>query len=95
MQRGRTCPLPEPLCELGVFFPLTPTLSLRERGSLCQSVGESEAIGICESRALVLPLLRGEGWGEGELGNPHLLALRDNHGSVRNVELIYGRNLQA
>ena len=37
-------PLPEPLSELGVFFPLTPTLGER---------GESEAVGICESPDLL------------------------------------------
>jgi hypothetical protein len=58
------CPLPELPSELGVFFPLTPTLSLGERVNLRQSVGESKDVGICASRALVLPLPKGEGWGE-------------------------------
>jgi hypothetical protein len=66
MQGRRTRPLPEPLSESGVYFPLTPTLSLGERGNLRQSVGESEDVGICASRALVLPLPKGEGRGEGE-----------------------------
>ena len=58
--------VPSLLSELGAFFPLTPTLSLGERGNLRLSVGESAAVGICESRALVLPLPKG--WGEGEPG---------------------------
>ena len=48
------------------MFPLTPTLSPRERENLRQSVGESEAAGFVERRALVPPLPKGEGWGEGE-----------------------------
>ena len=37
-----------------------------EREILRQSVGESEAAGFIESRALAPPLPKGEGWGEGE-----------------------------
>jgi len=75
-------PLPEPLSELGVFFPLTPTLSLGERGKLRHSVGESEAVGICASRALVLPLPEGEGWGEGELVSRRFRRLRLSEASL-------------
>src|ERR1035438_5424659 len=48
------------------LFPLTPTLSPREREDSRQSVGESRAVGNCETRSLQLPLPWGEGWGEGE-----------------------------
>jgi len=47
-------------------FPLTPALSLRERENCRQSVGETNRRTKFESRPPLLPLPRGEGWGEGE-----------------------------
>src|SRR5260221_14719375 len=49
-----------------VGFPLTPALSLGERGNRRQSVGESETVGTRERYARGLPLPKGEGRGEGE-----------------------------
>ncbi len=47
-------------------FPLTPALSLRERGNSRLSAGEPAAPESFDSRTLRLPLPKGEGWGEGE-----------------------------
>src|ERR1017187_8946655 len=62
-------------------FPLTPTLSPEEREKPRQSVGVTETVGTSKERALPLPLLWGEGWGEGERAvasrqAPDLLACR-------------------
>ena len=46
-------------------FPLTPFLSLMERGPPSPSHGKP-ARSISESPVAVLPLPAGEGWGEGE-----------------------------
>jgi excinuclease ABC subunit A len=46
--------------------PLTPALSLRERGSGSQRSGDSERPGISNALAKSLPLPEGEGRGEGE-----------------------------
>jgi hypothetical protein len=51
---------------LGNPFPLTPALSPGERENHRQSVGESRVAETFRRRALPLPLLGGEGWGEGE-----------------------------
>jgi hypothetical protein len=50
----------------GVAFPLTPALSLRERENYRQRAGEADTLGIVERLAALLPLPKGEGWGEGE-----------------------------
>ena len=47
-------------------FPLTPDLSLRERETRRQSVGECNAPRTIKTRALLFPLPGGEGNGEGE-----------------------------
>ncbi|HQL77693.1 MAG TPA: hydrogenase maturation protease [Verrucomicrobiota bacterium] len=58
-------------------FPLTPTLSLGERGNRLPSRDESRRCNLVLNRTTVLPLPKGEGWGEGngsaELGPRHLL----------------------
>ena len=47
-------------------FPLTPTLSLRERENHRQSDGETKVVETFERRRCGLPLLKGEGRDEGE-----------------------------
>src|SRR6266478_6395649 len=49
-------------------FPLTPALSLEERENRRQSVGKAEITERVERCALLLPLPKGEGRGEGEHG---------------------------
>ena len=51
----------------GDLFPLTPALSLGERGQQA-ALEESNATGLLKRRPASLPLLRGEGGGEGECG---------------------------
>src|SRR2546427_12262043 len=55
-----------------VSFPLTPALSLRERGNPSQRFGTSNRAGLADGLAATLPLpnpgqsgLRSEGWGGG------------------------------
>ena len=58
--------------ETGAPFPLTPALSLREREAPGSAVGDSGsrppcgAIRFAPGGAIILPLLKGEGRGEGE-----------------------------
>jgi hypothetical protein len=47
-------------------FPLTPTLSLRERGHHRQRVQKPRTSEHLEARGMVLSLPEGEGWGEGK-----------------------------
>ena len=47
-------------------FPLTPALSLREREPYCPSWCKVEALGYIARRDTILPLPKGEGWGEGK-----------------------------
>ena len=68
MQGGRTWDLPEPLCESGVFFPLTPTLSRGERERQSTARAKRTGIRLADRLARIPPLPWGEGWGEGELG---------------------------
>src|ERR1043166_2839758 len=49
---------------LGAMFPLTPTLSLREK--LLRRSKTPDALRNVTAHALLLPLPEGEGWGEGE-----------------------------
>ena len=48
-----------------VLFPLTPALSLRERETRFAASGQTGALVLLEQRDDALPLLWGEGWGEG------------------------------
>src|ERR1041385_1053112 len=50
----------------GVSFPLTPAPSLREREKLSSALEESCASELFPAPDPLLPLLGGEGWGEGE-----------------------------
>ena len=54
------------LGELPATFPLTPVLSRREREPLRPRFGKFAAPGLAERRNTILPLLWGEGRGEGE-----------------------------
>jgi len=56
---------PEP-ANSDVSFPLTPALSLGERGNRSPSTGRPAPREFEETRAERLPLPKGEGWGEGE-----------------------------
>ena len=47
-------------------FPLTPALSLRERGNRSQALDILRRASFAEARATMLPLPRGEGKGEGK-----------------------------
>jgi hypothetical protein len=47
-------------------FPLTPALSLRERGNVSRSLAVISQAGFAEALAMGLPLPKGEGRGEGE-----------------------------
>jgi hypothetical protein len=48
------------------LFPLTPALSLWERGNRIQPRDESKPFDFSQTRPVWLPLPKGEGWGEGE-----------------------------
>ena len=65
-QRAIAQPLARPSSD--VSFPLTPALSPRERETPRPALGESSASGMAKKRELLLPLLEGEGRGEGEQG---------------------------
>ncbi len=56
----------EPSGKSGVLFPLTPALSLGERGNLGQSLEVSWRVRCAGALATILPLPKGEGRGEGE-----------------------------
>jgi len=49
-----------------VSFPLTPTLSLGERETRNPALGTKRICGLAENRRTILPLLWGEGRGEGK-----------------------------
>jgi hypothetical protein len=57
---------PSACLTLDGLFPLTPTLSLRERECCHPIVGESRALELKQDRDAMPPLAEGEGWGEGE-----------------------------
>src|SRR5438034_4184958 len=50
------------------LFPLTPALSLRERENRILSLEKPTRYSLSKARPIVLPLPKGEGWGEGEQG---------------------------
>ena len=50
-------------------FPLTPTLSPGERESRRPAFAFFRRCDLVDARPMVLPLLGGEGWGEGERGS--------------------------
>ena len=85
MQQGRTCPLTKPLSELGVVFPLTPALSLGEREPQSTARANTNGLRFAERLAKILPLPKGEGWGEGELGSRCFR-------SLSTVEALLGRS---
>src|SRR6185436_16492158 len=62
---------------LPVSFPLTPTLSLRERENRRPAIRPHDAFGFAESLESVRPLPWGEGWGEGE-ARPVTFLVREN-----------------
>ena len=49
-----------------VAFPLTPALSLGEREPRRSALEKPKRLGFVGRLAKVLPLPKGEGWGEGE-----------------------------
>jgi hypothetical protein len=53
-------------CNTSALFPLTPALSLRERGNYGQHLRETGTLGNAGRLAACLPLPEGEGRGEGE-----------------------------
>ena len=70
------------LCErIHVAFPLTLALSLGERGQQSRVpvsprvLLANPASGFAVGRKTILPLPKGEGWGEGEGNEPQSLAL--------------------
>ena len=63
-------------------FPLTPALSLGERGNRRQRVREPGASGMFGRRSAGLPLLKGEGWGEGEQGHRTVAAGQNASGML-------------
>jgi hypothetical protein len=65
------------------LFSLTPALSLRERENGRQRFREAGAPWIVETQAALLPLLKGEGWGEGKDDNPTDFGFRKSNLSHR------------
>jgi len=78
-----------------VSFPLTPALSPGERETRNPALGTKRRRGLAEDWRAILPLLRGEGWGEGKggvrvptvrafkerfMGRENLSSARNNYG---------------
>ena len=55
-------------------FPLTLTLSPRERESWWHALEQTNGLGFNKARQSVLPLPQGKGWGEGEGAESNLNA---------------------
>ena len=86
--RGHSCPMPLGIgmllegpklvftryCRPIAPFPLTPALSLGERGPRTPSAEFGADGWFVDVRPTLLPLPRGEGWGEGERGHGTLAA---------------------
>ncbi len=49
-----------------ILFPLTLTLSLKEREQLPTRYKQTRSLGFVSTQRMILPLLRGEGRGEGK-----------------------------
>ena len=66
---------------LDVLFPLTPALSLGERENRSQSLDNPSRGRFSDARAVMLPLPKGEGRGEGEqtVRPPRPLDVTDSH----------------
>src|SRR5436305_4918765 len=54
------------VCSFQSSFPLTLTLSLRERENQCPPCDHAKRLGLSNARPMMLPLPEGEGRGEGE-----------------------------
>jgi NADH-quinone oxidoreductase subunit F len=65
---GAPAYLPVAVGKAGGSFPLTPTLSLGKREPCSQLGDQSRDPGFAQVRTSMLPLPKGEGWGEGEGG---------------------------
>jgi hypothetical protein len=61
------CNIPPAVLVGCVSFPLTLALSPREREHLLPGCSESRRSGPAKARRAILPLPKGEGWGEGNL----------------------------
>jgi hypothetical protein len=70
------------------LFPLTPTLSPKERENARQRVRAYRMPGMFERRSAWLPLPWGEGWGEGERTERVLPTLEALLFSNREYELV-------
>ena len=68
-----------------VVFPLTPALSLRERGKRGQSFDNSKRASLADALAIILPLPKGEGRGEGEQAAPPLSSPNVTYSACRGM----------
>jgi hypothetical protein len=68
-----------------VVSPLTPALSLRERGKRGLSFDNSKFASLAGALARILPLPKGEDWGEGEQAARPTTALNVTYSACRGV----------
>src|SRR5437870_6182310 len=73
-----------------VLFPLTPALSLGERGNLFGCFGTSDGARFVDGLTAILPLPEGEGRGEGEGNARSTHPVRIGHGVRFPPEGLYG-----